>query len=593
MVRTGAAQIPGYERYQALVAYPSGTSYDEALKQQLAGTQKAREELGPLLESTANVGTGMLMGTGAAKAGLTFLGESAQPVVRAGMTVLNNSARPLLHRMGLGALEAGLWGAGQAANQTYTGDLPDYVRSAGYGFVPGAILGGALPAIGATAAGIYKKVSDHFSKIPLPILRSGEADEAGLANLHNLGPDAMLAEAGPSMRAETAAAAQGSGEAHTQLENAVTARNAATAARLQADREAALGPAPRVSKIEDTIEQGRKDINANDYAPVLAGRTIDPQRADSVIASINQLGRSSRVDLSHVNEALTVPGSGNLPDLSAQSWLNARHNLDSMITQASKKGDNYTAGVLGRARGIIDNELDAHVPGIKIVDAKFAANRAEQAALEAGQKTFATGNNAIHPEDLRDLLTAAPTAVKLRYQQGAHAALDQNLATHSRDLSPVQNLLGSPWNAEKSRIVFGPQAAGEIEASVARNKAFQNTYNQVVGGSKTAQTQAAVEQGGFRPRPPEGSETLFGFGVKGYNWAKSKLEEVSNEQQRNYIAQILAARDPAQVLAARDAILNQNRHMAKYGPLVNKYSQAATQGGMSSLASPLFYQEPP
>jgi hypothetical protein len=579
--RVAASQIPLWDRARALAEYPvlsGGMSYNEAVNKEAAATQKARSELGPFFSSTADIAGGGALGSGLAKSGLTLMGDAS---------------RPLLQRIGTGMAEAGLYGGAQAANQTYTGNLPDYIKNAAWGTTAGMALGSALPVIGSAAEGLYKNVSDRFSGIPPPVLRAGASDATGLANLSALGPDAMLLDAGPSMLGTAQAASQGVGDSRTAIVNALVDRNAGTTAGLQADRAAALGPAPRVSQIENTIDQGRQAINANDYAPVLQGRAMNPQGADSVMGALDALGRSTRIDMGGVRNALTLPGSQTLPDLSPQSWLQARHNIDSMITVANKQGDRYRAGVLNQAREMVDNELSANVPGIKAADAKWAANRAELEALQTGQTLLDKGKNAIAPDDLRDLLTAAPTAVKARFQQGAHADLERRLGQNANDLATLKATIGTPedWNAQKMRMVFGPQAAQAVTDSVDRHKVFQNSYDQVVGGPNTAQKLSGREDVGFTPPSARGGETLFGTIKQAGEWTLGKMTEASREQQRNEIARIMSLRDPAQVAAMRDKILTQNAYTAQMGPRVSQATQAALQGGVSSLLPPIFVNQ--
>jgi hypothetical protein len=579
VARVAASNIPLWDRARALPDVISGKkTYDQAVNDEAAITAASRRELGPFMASTSDIAGGVGTGLGAARAGLTTIGR--------------NIAAPLWQRIATSAAEAGLWGGIQAANQTYSGNLPDYITNAGKGAGAGMVLGAALPAAGAGLGKLYNTVSDRFSGIPVPVLRAGAADTAGLQNLNRLGPDAMLADAGPSMQATAQAAVQGMGDNRTRIVNAMLARDRETVPRLQADREAAIGPAPRVSQVENAIDRDRQAINANDYAPVLQGRSIHPQGANTVMTALDSLGQSTRVPMNEVRNALTLPGTQNLPDLSPQTWLQARQNVDSMIAVANRAGDRYRVGVLGQARDLIDNELAANVPGIKAADAKFAGNRAELEALQTGQTLLDKGKNAVHPDDLRDVLRVAPPVVGIRLRQGAHADLERKLGTQANDLTELERTIGTPqdWNAQKLRTVFGDQPAQAISDSVARNRQFRETQQKVTQGSDTAQRLAAREDTKLSPTKL-GSRTLFGTVLEAGGKAIDAVRDVSQQQMRDRIARLMALRDPAEVAAARDAILAQNANTARRGPLVSKYSRAGIQGGFGSVLSPIIVDE--
>jgi len=576
---SSAATYGLWDRARALPDVVAGKPYGQAVNEEVAKTGAASERLGPFMSSTADVTGGLASGYGLAKSGLTFMNQAV--------------AQPLLKRMGIGAVEAGLHGAAQAAGHTYSENLPDYIKNAGWGATGGAVLGAGLPAVGAGAQKIYNAVSDRFSGIPVPILKAGATDATGLGTLGRLGPDAMLPDAGPSMLATAQAAAQGVGPNRSLLIDAVRARNAETVPRLQADRQAALGPAPRVSQVEAAIDADRQAINANDYAPALRGRAMTPQGANQVMTALDNLGQSSRVPLGEVRNALTLPGTQNLPDLSPNTWLQARQNVDSMIAVANRAGDRYRVGVLNQARDLIDNELAANVPGIKAADAKFAANRAELEALSTGQTLLDKGKNAVHPDDLRDVLAAAPPVVGIRLRQGAHADLERRLGTQANDLTELERTIGTPqdWNAQKLAAVFGPRAARAITDSVERNRIFRDTHQEIAGGPNTAQKIAAGEDLKVKPMTAFGGQTLYGDVKRGAMSVVDAVRQASAEQRRDAIARVMALRDPAEVAAMRDRILQQNATTARVGPLVNRNARAVTQGGVTAALPPLIVDE--
>jgi hypothetical protein len=577
---SSAATFGMWDRARALPDVVSGEkTYDKAVNDEVAKTNASRKALGPFLSSSADIAGGGATGYGLAKSGVTFLGREV--------------AQPLLRRIGIGAVEGGLYGGAEAAGRTYTGNVPDYVRNAGWGTLFGMGVGGTLPAAGGAASATYRKLADYWSGIPAPVARAGRADAAGLADLHNLGPDAMLPDAGPSMQATAQAAVQGTGGNRSAIVNALTERDKGTVPRLQADVDAAIGPTPRISKIEAGIDAERKRINAEEYAPALAGRVIEPAHANQLIADLNHLGTSRRVDLGELNQHLTLPGT-NLPDLSPQSLLNARHRVDSMITSAESAltPDKYRASVLQDARRLIDNQLQVSVPGIKAIDAKHAANTAEQTALDRGKDVLKKGDEAIVPADLIDELMGNTGRVNTRLSQGVRADIDRRVGTQANDLATLKSVLGTEedYNSQKMKAVFGDQPAADVAASVDRNAKYRETYDRVARGSDTAQRNAAREDAQLAPSKLSQS-SLFGTLMKPVEWTLDALRGTGAQQQRDTIAQWMAMRDPAQVLAARDRLLSHNAVVEPRSAAVDKYTRAVGQGALGSVLSPILVDE--
>jgi len=505
----------------------------------------------------------------------------------------------MLQRIGMGAAEGAGLGAASGAGQTYSGNAEDYAKNAiiggAFGFGGGAIGEG----LGGGAGAAYRAFRDYRNPtFPEPIIRAGRADVQGLQDLPRLGPDAMLPDAGPSMQSTAQAANLGIGDNRTLITNALRNRDAATVGRLRADTEAAIGPPPRVSQIEEGIDAGRQQINT-EYGPVMQGRAVEPGEANRTLTQINDIAHNTRTNLDEVVQSLTVPGH-NLPDLSPQSWLRARQRVDSMIEAASTpmNPDRYRASVLTGVRRMIDDELAAAAPGIKAVDAKFAANRAEQEALQTGRNILDTGKEAVHPEDLRGLLQTGaapqglappgPPAANLRLRQGTRAEIDRRVGTKANDLTELERTLGTPedWNAEKLNQIFGPEAAQAVRDSVARNRQFRETYQRVAQGSDTAQRQAAEKTSGIATMPVP-TRNIAGTVEQVGRWGLGQAIEAQKQVQREAMARILATRDPAEVLRLRNELLAHIRGTAAPAQAVNRTARGVAQGtGM--LLGPAF-----
>jgi hypothetical protein len=412
----------------------------------------------------------------------------------------------------------------------------------------------------------------------------------------------MLPDAGPSMQSTAQAANLGIGENRSLITKALMERDRGTVPRLRADTEAAIGPAPRVSQIEDTIDANRMRINAEEYTPRLEGQAIPPAVGNEMMDVLTNVERQYRINLQPVRDRISMPGVGpnraQQPDLDPQSWLNARHHIDDMITAAQGKGQRHQAEVLNQVRRQIDERLASSVPGIKEADAIYAANAREGDELVRGGNVLDTGKEAVHPEDLRDLMQtnavpqgpvpSGPPAANLRLRQGTRAEIDRRVGTKSNDLVELERTLGTPddWNAQKLNQIFGPEAAQAVRDSVARNRQFRETYQRVAQGSDTAQRQAAEKTSGIATMPVP-TRNIAGTVEQVGRWGLGQAIEAQKQAQREAMARILATRDPAEVERLRRELLAHMRGTASGALRSNRNVRGGIQGG-SMLLDPAY-----
>ena len=567
-LRTGAPWGTGTDKVAA---------HEEEIRKQYPGYHIAGSVVGGL-------GTGI----GAARSGIGFSREGAG----------------LLQRLGMGAAEGTAFGAASGAGQTYSGKADDYAKNAivggAFGFGGGAIGEG----VGAGASAGWNALKDYGQRaFPAPLVRGARADVQGLENLTQLGPHAMLPDAGPSMQATAQQAALGIGPNRTSIVNALMERDRGTVPRLKADTEAALGPAERPSVIRGELEANRQRINAEEYDPRLEGQRMNPQLANDGMDQLTQIERASRVNLQSVRNHLMQPGVGanrpNMPDLDPQAWLNARHHVDDLINRAQAQEANHQVGVLTGVRNMIDERLAASVPGIKQADAIAQANTVAGQELTRGGQVLDTGKEALHPGDLADIMQTnavpiheaappGPPSANVRLRQGARAEIERRVGTQSNDLVALEKTFGTPedWNAEKLVQIFGPERTQAVRDSIARNRQFRETYQRIAQGSDTAQRQAAAETASaMPPQPPIRNvastvEQVGRFGMKQYM-------EARKQAQREAIAQIMAERDPFRVAQHRQALLDHIRSTAPGAGRTNQNVRGGVQG-ISATGGPTY-----
>jgi hypothetical protein len=547
-------------------------TYTQATGEELALNEAARKRLGPLYANMAEAAGGAASGLGLAKGGATLLGRVA--------------GAPWWQQLAAGAGEAGAYGAAQGMGNTFSDNPQDYVTNALHGTGTGMAIGAGLPLLGGAASAIYRKGADMWAGVPTKLASAARADARGLTNLPDMGPEAMLVDAGPSMQSIGQAYVQGTGPYHSLIVDALMARDAGTAGRLQAGRQAALGPAKRASTVEAELDAERQATNTR-YEPAMRGRAIDASGADRALAAIDNIAQARRLDLGEVTKSLTVPKSGNLPDLGPETWLNARHKVDSMIAQAGIAGDKYRVNNLTDVRAIIDARLANDIPGIKAIDADFAHTAQQGESFQLGRNIYETGKEAIHPQDLADSMAAGTPKTNQRLTQGAHADLERRLGVTPRELNTLETLYNAPWNREKSTLVFGEGPSEAVAKSIAANRQFRETYDRIARGSDTAQRKAALADNELTPLEGRPAPTAYGRAEQLGLWLIDKARTANQEQRRAEIARRIVLQGQ-EMLAERNRLLEHNAGVVPRAAAVDKYTRAAGQGGIGAILAPFF-----
>lgn len=540
-------------------------TYSEAAGEQFALDEAAKKRLGALATGGAEAVGGLASGMGLARSGATLLGRMAQA--------------PWWQRAIAGAGEAGAMGAAHGMGNTFSDKPQAYFDSALQGLGTGAAIGAGLPLLGNAASALYRRGADYVAGIPPKLGSAARADAAGLANMQNLGPEAMLIDTGPAMQSVGQAYVQGSGPYRSRIVNALAARDEGTVPRLAADRQAALGTAPRVSQIEAELNADRQAVNTL-YEPHLQGAVIDQAGAGQTLQALSALSRNRDVNLAPLLDRLQVEGL----ELSPRQWLNVRHRADDMASSAAAAGNRNEASVYGEARRLIDQQIGQAAPGVKMVDARFADIANQGTSFQTGRNVLDTGKDAIHPQDVADAISGGSTGTNLRLRQGAHADLERRMGTSDRDLSKIETIIGAPWNREKYDLIFGQQPTEQVAKSVAANRQFRETYDRLARGSDTAQRQAALAEHELRPLP-KGSTSLYGRGEQIAAWLIDKARTANQEAVRDEIARRIVLQGQA-ALAERDRLMLHNAGVVPRSNLVDKYTRAGAQGALGELFNP-------
>lgn len=391
---------------------------------------------------------------------------------------------------GLGAVEGGAYGAVYGFGGAEGNDR--YMEAAKEGAI-GALTGGA---IGFGAGNLTQPVSKEARIIS----RGLEADRIPVGEIPQrtaaLGPSGMIADIGPTLQGQTAAIATTPGQGSRDIVDALSARRAGANSRIRGELDSALGPAPRLSQVEEGINASRKAVNAQ-YEPVFLAKSLsnDPfMDVSPVLSAIdNRLTNTvgdTKATLSRVR-SLLLDGAGN-PIQDPQMVMAVRQELDGLIGTEQNR---TIKGALSEIRKAIDGELATAVPGLKAVDSQFAEIAKQGEALETGRTILDSGKNAVDPADLVEQVVNNSPGQNLRLSEGARAEINRLIGTNANDRVALQRILkgeGS-WNYEKLRTVFGDQKAQQLTNIIDREATMAATENLATAGSRTQVLKAAQD----------------------------------------------------------------------------------------------------
>jgi hypothetical protein len=511
-------------------------------------------------------------------------------------------------------------GQGAAGSKDWT-DLPQVGKDAAFGGGVGLGLGILLPGASKIIGAGYEKAANLFSgKVDgmsraagAHLIRGVEADgpAAVQARLAELGPDAMLADAGPALLGKAQGASLNSDEGRSVLQGALTTRNTGTNARVQSDVNHAMGPAEDPQTVTDAVIAHRTAVDSVNY-PAALNAAPDVQTAHILTELDHMIPRSVGME----NKALTnlrdmMMTTERRPRVDPYTGRQAVDSRGNMIFDEVPVSQN-DAGVLHKVKGELDNVIEHDQPGLGVpagavknqqaalkqmrfrvnqalqdqVPGYEVANRVSQAlanradAVKLGTQYLGSGKTIPSPERFAAAFDPLSQGEKIALAKGSRGVIDHALGVKANDLQALRGELQGEggWNTAKLATVHGQPAAQGLMDSVDRNLKFRDTYNKVVENSQTAQRNAAAKD----MKPDPSSETpFFGpsstFAGMGVTAAKKGVSAVANallksDPTRHYgeVARALteqgAKRDAR--LAAVVSALNSRQGNAASAPMV-------------------------
>jgi hypothetical protein len=472
------------------------------------------------------------------------------------------------------AIASGLVGAGQGAAYGYgsgEGGPAQRMVEGGKDAAFGGLVSGAVPVVGNVIGKIAQALRQ--ARIPVkadPSLILGKAlDREGLtpananAVLDDLGPEAMLLDAGLNLREMAGGIAATPGNAQKQLADAILARKNAANSRIIGDVDNILGPASTPSRVDADIVANQRTLGPS-YDTLLEGaQAVDTSNiANRLDAAIVNLRGPAQSAVKKVRDMLNVYGEDVL-DPNPATLHHTREAIDGLMeTETNSK----VVQVLTDARKRIDELLADNVPGIKDIDAQYAELAKQSEALTAGQQVLDSGRTAIRPSELIDQVLQAgdprlmgPSGVPFRLSQGARAEIDRLIGTTANDVNALRSALkgDGSWNRQRLATLFGQDKADALIRILDREATYATTANDVLGKSPTAarlsvQKDLGIGAGSEKPAGVIQSALDINLGTAG----RAAIEKVTaglsaarKEQVMSELAGMLTAQGPERAAA--------------------------------------------
>jgi hypothetical protein len=419
-------------------------------------------------------------------------------------------------------------------------------------------LGAALlsgPGYGAVEQ-LLRRPPEGLTRTTAALLR-GTAPK-NTARLGELGDEAMLLDASPSMTGLAQGVAVSPGQNADDIINAVTAR--------EMNRPAALKKAATDSFGRYRDPQLRKEVIGS-----AASRKAGPMYRDAIEnapqlpTTLNGLTktnvRTSTIDLSKTRREGANRFIGKIedalkakePSVAAARLHDLRKELDSLIVydknamQSMPSADKSMQSVYKDMRGTVDDILKNRL-GFDAPDGLIAQGKRAQSSVDYGYDMLEGGKSAKSPQAAKVDISRKkldPRFVK----EGAAARIHNMMGTQSNDLSAIKKALGNDWNKQKLSDLFGSDKTGNALKEVETRETFSRNYADITRNSQTARRQAAEKLVNGTDAPKfTAQDTATGLALRGGAKIANKLSELVTrnlgEKNKTALAQALMKRGP-------------------------------------------------
>jgi hypothetical protein len=437
--------------------------------------------------TAAELGGGLLSGTGLARAGVT-----------AGRLLAPEAG--ILARSGASAADAAAMGAVAGAGEG--NGLAERGGNAVQGGLLGGAIGGAAPgalAIGGTLLSpVVSQIGARINpqsyatrQVARAIMESGRtpgqiAGDVGDAAAAGQGMFTVADAIGNPGQRMLSTVARSPGQARTDLVNLLEGRQAGQGRRITnalaegfdspqtaAQTEAAL------TRARDTAANAEYGTVRNDAMPVdVTGviRNIDRTVSPATAFNTGIANDSAEAALASIRNRLT-DGRSNLTEFNAVQRV--RGDLSDAVESARRAGHGNRARLLGGALREMDAALEAASPGFRQANANFAQASRNIDAVGQGRNAALRGRT----EDTIPAFQQLPAEGQAAFRSGYVDPLIAQTQGAAFGVNKARPLINDAFQAEAGAMAPGNPL---MQQRIAREQTMFETRNHAFGGSRTA-----------------------------------------------------------------------------------------------------------
>lgn len=493
--------------------------YADNLKREQAETEKYDHE-----HPVASTGIGLV---GGAAAPIGAIGAASK-----GADLITKS----LLGAGAGGVIGGLQGITGSKDWTNGWDTAkNALIGTGLGAGTGLLLPGIAQGIGwgvRTVADAVRGRATGMSRGATQHLANAIEADGGIpavkAKMAELGPEAMLLDAGESLKTIGQGSNLTTNEARAMTSARLQARDDATNARIREDVNNTLGRSEDPAIATRNIVDYRSRVDNQNYprvlqaAPPVRTAPLMVELDDAILSAPN--GSTERRALENLQGMLTREQM--MPRLEPHTGRQMLDNRGQPMFDRTMVNQDR-AEVLHKVKQELDNVIEHELPGLGVqagalrnqqfqlkrfrhdlnqaledqVQGYARANRVSQRlaeraeAVKAGTGYLGEGKTTPSPERFLDEHELRDVGTRIAFGKGSRGEIDRLIGTKANDLEALKSALrgeGS-WNAQKLATVHGQEATDALLASVDRNAHFRENFRAIVKNSQTAQRTAAKE----------------------------------------------------------------------------------------------------
>ena len=541
-----------------------------------------------------------------ANPGLAGAGQVAGAMLTApaGALGILGKGASLFQKAAGGAASGSAFGTAQGASDAPDlTDVADTAKRSGIGALVGSIAGGALPVAGAGVGAAYRAAApfvtrpiDGMSRVAGGLLSSAVSSRAQ-NTLSRLGPDALLADASPSMQGLAMGVAARPGPAADLVTDTLATRQAGQASRLAGDLNEHLGPSMSPTEVGAAMD-ARQAATGPMYERALGSTSaVDITPASQALenAMLSAKGRNvGRLEAAQTDLQAPYRVQGRVvPESDPRALQQAKFAMDEEIArtqgQTGSSASTATRDLTG-VRDALNTSMEQQLPGFADANLAWGAAERGRGAFEAGRTALNGGKNALHPQDMAADFAARPLEQQALMRAGARSDIATTLGTSGNDLGALSRVVGDSEDFARRKMgtLFGDEARDNVVGAVNRERTFADTAGKVTAGSRTAPMTAGSRSIDDATAASEfaipKNATMLGLLAHGGEWALRKgagaVAGATNDATRNELSAILTAPSDVRDRIVQGLLADQLRASARGQTIAGAIGGAPTSRGL-------------